>query len=208
MNSRKIILALLSIFALTTVAFAQDKTKGGIKGKLRAEDGSDMARASVIVRQGEREVARTETDRKGQFSVGGLQPGVYGLTFRKSGFSVGNYDGVEVRAGKTRSLPDRLYMKVDEGTLAFVRGSVFRTDGRSFQGARVEIALINADGSTKRLDERITGETGQFVFRLQPDVAKYRLTVKADGAETTTKDVEVDGAAIYRVAITLQPSSE
>ena len=52
---------------------------------------------------------------------------------------------------------------------------------------------------------RITGETGEFVFRLSPETAKYRVTVKADGAQPASKDVEVDSAAVYRVALTLKP---
>jgi hypothetical protein len=31
------------------------------------------------------------------------------------------------------------------------------------------------------------------------------VTVKLDGAETASKDVVVEGAAIYRVAVSLEP---
>jgi hypothetical protein len=34
------------------------------------------------------------------------------------------------------------------------------------------------------------------VFRLSPEVAKYRVTLKQERAEPVTKDVEVDGAAV------------
>ena len=34
---------------------------------------------------------------------------------------------------------------------------------------------------------------------------KDRVTVKIDGAEPAAKDVEVDGAAVYRIALTLKP---
>jgi hypothetical protein len=38
---------------------------------------------------------------------------------------------------------------------------------------------------------------------LPPDRGDYRVTVKADGAEPVSKDVAVDGAAIYRIALSL-----
>lgn len=179
---------------------------GGIKGKVRGESGAALGGVAVIARQGEREVARAETGGKGEFALTGLAPGVYGITFRKPGLSVGTLEGIEVRAGKVRELSDRLIMKVDEGTLAFVRGSVFTTDGRSVPGARVEIARRESDGSMRKLDGRITNETGSFVFRLTPEAASYRITVKIDGAGPVSKNVEVDGAAVYRVALSLSPA--
>jgi hypothetical protein len=68
--------------------------------------------------------------------------------------------------------------------------------------AKVELAKILEDGSTKKIDGRVTTETGSFKFRLSPEVAKYRVSVKTDG-DPVTKDVEIDGAAVYRVALSL-----
>ncbi len=198
---------LLVCCAFATVATAQgDGTTGGIKGKVReAKDNGAAENVEVTVRQGEREVARTSTNRKGEFQVEGLAPGVYGLTFRKPGLSVGRLEDVAVRAGKIHSLPDRLVLTVDEGSIAFVRGSVFTAEGRSVPGARVEIARIRPDGSTKKIDGRITTESGLFVFRLVPDTAQYRISVWAAGVGPVTKDVEVDGPARYNVAVSLPP---
>src|SRR2546423_1619078 len=190
------LLALLSIGAL-----AQDKRGGTIKGKVRVEKGS-AAGVAVILRQGDREVTRVATDRKGDFRIARVQPGLYGLTFRKAGLAVGSIESIQVVAGKTRSLSDRLFLSVDEGSLAFVRGSVFTENGLSVANVRIEIARINSENSIEKLDTRVTGETGEFVFRLPPDAAKYRVTLKADGADSVSRDVEVDGAAIYRVALT------
>jgi hypothetical protein len=201
--------SLMLIFLMMAASgFAQKsvQTTGGIKGKVRAESGSGVAGVIVIARQGEREVTRVDSNSKGEFVLTGLAPGVYGLTFRKPGLSVGTLEDIEVRAGKPRELPDRLILKIDEGTLAFLRGSVFNTDGRSVPGARVELARVQSDGTAKKLDSRISNETGSFVFRLTPEAAKYRLTVKAEGSGPVSKDVEVDGAAVYRVALSLSPA--
>jgi hypothetical protein len=209
MGSTKTISAfLLVILTVAATAFSQDRTKGGIKGKVRDERAEVLSGVTVIARQGEREVARTTTNRKGEFVIDRLEPGRYGLTFRKPGLSTGTLEDVSVRAGKIGSLSDHLILKVDEGSIAFLRGSVFTPEGRSVRGVRVELARLEADGTAKKIDGRLTSESGEFVFRLTPDAAKYRLTVKADGAEPATKDVEIDGAAIYRVALSLEPAQK
>lgn len=194
-----IAVALLAL--LSSAALAQDKRTGTIKGKVRVEKGS-AAGVAVILRQENREVTRVATDRKGDFTIARVLPGIYGLTFRKPGLAIGSIESIQVVAGKTRTLGDRLFLSVDEGSLAFVRGSVFTDSGLSVPNVRVEIARINSENSIEKLDTRITGETGEFVFRLPPDSAKYRVTLKADGADSFSRDVEVDGAAVYRVALT------
>src|SRR5713226_2303085 len=194
------------LFLLSVTCLAQDNTTGAIKGKVRVEK-SSPAGVAVILRRGEREVTRTTTDKKGDFVIARVAPGVYGVTLRKPGLSVGSIEPVEVKAGKTRTLGDHLILSIDEGSIAFIRGSVFTEAGRSAPGVRVELARVLGDGSVKKLDARVTNETGQFVFRLTPDVATYRLTLKADGAQPASQDVEVDGAAVYRRALTLKPAT-
>ena len=188
------------------ISVGQDKSLGSIKGKVRVETGTP-AGVTVVVRRGQAEVTRSETQKNGDFVVSRLTPGIYGLTFRKAGLSVGTIEDVEVKAGKTRSLGDRLILTIDEGSIAFLSGSVFDADGRSMPNVKVELFRILEDGTTKKIDSRITTETGSFKFRLSPDAAKYRVSVKRDGAEPVTKDVEIDGAAVYRVALSIPPKA-
>jgi len=192
------------LFALSVACLAQDKTTGAIKGKVQVEQGSASG-VNVVLLQGEHEVTRASTDKKGEFSISHVTPGVYSVKFRKPGLTVGTIDSVEIKAGKTRTLGDRLVLSIDDGSIAFLRGSVFTESGRSVPGVRVELAKIIDENSTKKIDSRVTGETGEFVFRLPPEVAKYRVTAKADGSQLATKDVEIDGAAVFRVALTLKP---
>src|SRR5207253_8304490 len=124
----------------------------------------------VVLRQGEREISRTTAGKKGDFVISHIAPGTYGVSFRKPGLSVGSIDNIEVRAGKTRSLGDRLILSIDEGSIAFIRGSVFNDAGRSVPGVRVELVRILNEQSTEKMDSRITGETGEFVFRLPPEL--------------------------------------
>ena len=205
MKPRQQIGAILLLFAVQLVVLGQDRGSGGIKGRVKVETGT-AAGVAVVVRRGEQEVTRVATDKSGSFVVSGLRPGTYGLTFRKPGLSVGTVENVEVKAGKTRSLGDRLVLSVDEGSIAFIRGSVFSPSGRSVPGARVELARILEDGTTKKIDGRVTTETGSFVFRLTPEPGKYRVTAKVNGAEPGSTDVEIDGAAVYRLAISLVAS--
>ena len=189
------------LLLLSIACFAQDKSTATIKGKVRVEKGS-AAGVAVVLLQGEREIARTTTDKRGDFVLSRVAPGTYSVKFRKPGLSVGTISDIAVKARQTRSLGDHLYLTVDEGSIAFIRGSVFSEGGHSVPGVRVELAKVINEQSTQKLDSRVTGETGEFVFRLPPDAARYRIIVKGDGAALTAKDVDVDGAAVYRVALT------
>lgn len=201
MKLRVFTLSLLMLVS-TISAVAQDRTTGTIKGKIRVETGTPGG-VAVAIREGEREIGGVVTEKNGDFVITKLKPGIYGLTFRKAGLSVGTIESVEVKAGKTRSLGDRLVLTIDEGSIAFIRGSVFNSGGRSMPGMKVEIARVFEDGSVKKLDGRVTSETGSFVFRLLPEQAKYRITVKVNGNEPISQDVQVDGAAVYRIALSL-----
>ena len=206
MRFEKVAILVAVVVMAAGVAVAQDKTLGTIKGKVRVETGTPGG-ITVVVRRGETEVTRTETQKNGDFVVSRLTPGVYGLTFRKPGLSIGTMEDIEVKAGKTRSLGDRLILSIDEGSIAFLSGSVFNADDRSVANAKVELSRIMEDGTLKKIDGRVTTETGSFKFRLSPEPAKYRVSVKASGSETVSKDVEIDGAAVYRVALSLPPKS-
>ena len=202
MRFKKTLFLFAVTLAFASVATSQDKSLGAIKGKVRVETGTP-AGVTVVVRRGDTEVTRSTTDKNGDFVVSKLTPGKYGVTFRKPGLSIGSLEDIEVKAGKTRSLGDHLVLTIDEGSIAFLSGSVFNAAGRSVANTKVELSRILEDGSTKKIDSRITTETGSFKFRLSPDAGKYRVSVKPDGAEPVTKDVEIDGAAVYRVALNL-----
>ena len=216
---RKILAAACAaLFALSSVAPAaaqkkpkkqqEQPTTGNIVGRVKVAPGATPAGVTVTVRRGDDEVTRRETNSKGEFEFSGLEPGTYGLTLRKAGLEVGRMEDVQVRAGKTVSLKDRLYLGIDDGSIAHIRGSVFDASGRSVGGAKVELLRVEADGSLRKLDSRVSNATGSFAFRLSPEHARYRLTAKADGAELATEELNVEGAAIYRVALSLRPAGK
>ncbi len=206
MSKLRIISTLFLLSLLTIgVAAQKSKTTGSIKGKVKTESGSAEG-VRITARQGEREVASVATDRKGQFEIAGLAAGRYSIMFRKAGLSVAEIKDFEVVAGKSRSLKSDLVLPIDEGALIFVKGSVFNEEGRSLRGAQVELARIDPDGRVKKIDGRISTSSGSFSFRLPVETARYRVTAKMDGMMTVWKDVEVEGAAVYRVALSLKPA--
>jgi hypothetical protein len=209
MKFNRSIFILFVAILLAANSYAQDRSKstGSIKGKVRVEAGTP-AGVAVVVRQDEREVSRVLTDKKGEFIISRLSPGKYGVTLRKTGLSVGTIENIDVKAGKTHSLGDNLVLSIDEGSIAFIRGSVFNKDDRSVPNVRIELARIQDDGTVKKIDGRITNEIGAFVFRLSPESAKYRITAKPSGSEPVSKDVDVDGAAVYRLALSLKPPTK
>ncbi|MEJ7846869.1 MAG: carboxypeptidase-like regulatory domain-containing protein [Pyrinomonadaceae bacterium] len=182
----------MSVFAQT----------GGLKGKVRNNSGDGIANAAVIVRREDKNIKSAKSDAKGNFLIEGLASGKYTVVFDAKGYSSGILYNVEVKDKNTRNLGDRLILAVDKGSLVIVTGSVFYREGTSVTGAKVEFERINSDGSTKSLGSGFTNVSGEFTYRQPEGPAKLRVTAKFKGA-SGSKEVEVDGAAIYRLAITL-----
>ena len=197
---------LASLLALASaIAFGQ--STGGVKGKVRAPRGGGIAEASVTARQKGQDVKTVTTDSKGEFVLDGLESGIYNFVFTKNGFGAGTLYNIEVKKNKITSLPDRLILTTDQGTQVIVKGSVFNQDGVSLYGAKVEIERISEGGSMKKVGSGYTSESGEFTFRFPEGAAKFRITASAKGV-SASKEVSVEGAAIYRLAITLDLSKK
>jgi hypothetical protein len=194
-------IALISLVAFTASAFAQS---GGVKGKVRSNKGSGIPNATVTARQSGKDIKTAKADAKGSFQLTGLGSGVYTLVFDADGFQSGLLQGVEIKGG-VRDLGDRLILMPDQGTQVIIKGSVFYKEGTSLGGAKIEIERQNADGSWKKVTTLYTTIQGEFTFRQPQAAAKFRITAKYKGAEAS-KEVEVNTAAIYRLALTLDIS--
>jgi hypothetical protein len=150
-------------------------------------------------------VKSVSSDAKGNFVLDGLKAGSYNLVFSKNGYGSGVLYNVEVKKKKISDLSERLILTVDQGTQVIIKGSVFAPDGRSVGGAEIKIERIFSDGTIKKLDSKVSSYSGEFTFRFAEGAAKYRVTASAKGS-TASKEIEVDSAAIYRLAITLNLS--
>ncbi len=208
MVNGKWLFLLILVFSLSFSAFAQDKTKGGAKGKVRNQKGNTIAGVSVVARQNGQTIADAKTDKDGNFTIGSLPAGTYDFIFSKEGYGDGSLTKVEIKAGKTRNLGDNLALTIDEGTLAIIRGVVFDQDGRSIPGAKVEIAKISGGEAGKTLATSYSSISGDFVFKFSPSAAKYRISVTWRDAEPASKEITVEGAQVYRLAVSIKVTKQ
>ena len=189
---------LLAFFCIAAAA----QTTGAIKGKIRTMNGDGIAGATVTARKSGRDIKSAKSGGKGDFLLSGLDSGTYNVVFDAAGYSTGIKYSVEIEPNKTKNLGDRLIMQVDRGTLVVVQGAVFFKNGTSVTGAEVVIERVNSDGSTKKLATSMTNIYGEFGFRRPEGAAKYRVTAKYKDS-TASKEIDVDSAAVYRLAISL-----
>ena len=201
----RIVSAVVLALLLAGVCVGQKAKPTGIKGKVRVDESGTAEGVSVSVRQGGGEVAHAETDRNGRFEITNLAPGRYALVFRKPGLKTAELRDVEISANRVRSLGDRVFMPVDEGALALLKGSVFSAAGRSVEGAQVELARVLPDGTAHKIDGRITNELGEFAFRLLPNAARYRVTAKFGSLAPAVKEIDIEGPSVYRMGLSLGP---
>jgi hypothetical protein len=197
---KKFVLSSLFLILTASLAFAQ--STGGIKGKVRDTKGKSISGVTITVRQKGEDLKSVKSDSKGEFVMEGLKTGMYNVVFERDGYGTGVLYNVEVRKNKTGDLGNRLVMRVDQGTLVIINGSVFNQFGGSIYGAKVEIERISG-GSPKNVGSSYTGESGEFIFRFPEKADRFRITATAKGI-SASKEIEVNGAAVYRLALTLE----
>jgi len=204
---RYLFLVTLLLSILGAVAFGQET--GSVKGKVRNEDGNRIPDVNVTIRKDGEDLKSTRTDRSGKFMLRGINPGTYNLAFEKEGYSLGVLKNVLIKSKKTNNLKDRLILTVDDGTLVVIQGSVFNQFGRSVRGAKIEIEEIRSDKEKpKKLGNGYTSRSGEFIFRFPEGSRKLRIIASA-GDVSSSKEVEIDEVAVYRLAITLNlPTKE
>ncbi len=200
-------LCLVSFIVLMTTVFVAAKCTNCIIGKVRDHKGKPLADVSITARQNGKNLRSTTTNKKGKFELTNLKEGSYNLVFEKIGFSSGLLTNVLVRDRKRNNLKNRLRMSVDQGTLVIVEASVFNQNGFSLYGAKVVIEEILSDGTTKKVGSGYSSKDGDVVFRFPEKNAKYRVTASVKGL-SAVKEIEVNEAAIYRTAITLDLSKD
>ena len=188
------------VSCLLSPVFSQ--STGGVKGKVRTMAGAAIADATITARQNSQDIRSTRSDSKGNFNLTALEPGVYSFVFDAPGYAAGLRSNIEVRRNKTTDLGDNLRLQVDRGTLVIVQGSVFFKNGTSVTAAKVDVEKVNADGTSQKLGTVWSNYSGEFIFKKNQGAAKLRFTAKYHDS-TASKEIEVDSAAIYRTAISL-----
>jgi hypothetical protein len=195
-------LAVLLLTAYGSLLPAHAQSTGAAKGKIRDLRGEPIAGVSVTARRDSKDIRTVVSGKKGEFTIAGVEAGVYNFVFDAKGYASAVRYNIEVRSNKTADLGDGLILHVDRGTLVIIQGSVFFKDGTSVTGAKVEPEKVNADGTTRSFPAVYTNIYGEFNFRQPEGSAKYRFTVKYKD-KTASKEIDVDSAAIYRLAVHL-----
>jgi hypothetical protein len=178
-----------------------------VKGKIRNLRGDRIAGATVTARKNSNDVRSVKSNSKGEFLLDGLETGTYNIIFDASGYSTAIKNNVEIKRKKIVDMGDRLFLQIDKGTQVIVNGSVFFKEGTSVTGAKVDIEKIASDGSTSKVGTVMTNISGEFTFRQPQGSAKYRITAHYKDS-SASKEIEVDSAAIYRTAISLNISRD
>jgi len=202
-NSAAAVAFFLAVFCFHPVIHAQGT--GGVKGKVRTVSGDGIANASVTARRSGADIKSVKADGKGNFILDGLESGIYNIVFDAPRYSAGVLYNVEIKKKKVSDLGDRLILTPDQGLFVILRGSVFYKEGVSLPGAKVEIEEVNADGTTRKLGSTLTSISGEFTYKRSQGAAKLCVKASFKGV-SATKEIEVDSAAIYRLAITLDVS--
>lgn len=199
----RILFGLATLVLSVTLVFGQS---GGVKGKVRANNGSGIPNATVTARQSGKDIKTVRADAKGVFQLTGLDTGVYSIVFDADGFQTGLLQGVEIKSGNVKDLGNGLILRPDQGDLVIVNGSIFYKEGTSLGGAKIEIESVASDGSTKKLTTVYTNIQGEFIYkRPRSGAMKLRFTAKFKGSEGV-KEIDVHEAAVYRFALTLDIS--
>ena len=175
---------------------------GSVKGRVRAGSGSSIADVKITARQNGNDMKSVKTDGKGKFRINGLAPGKYNLLFEKDGYSSGVLYDVLIKKKKVNNLKDRLVLTVDQGTLVIVSGSVFNQFGRSVYGAKVTIEEIRPNKPNRKAGTFYSSLSGHFIFRFRKGKKKFRIIASTKNV-SSSKEIEVEEAGIYRLAITL-----
>lgn len=197
---------LVFVFLCFSAAIVLGQSTGGIRGKVRTVKGAGIENATITAKKKGIEIKSVKSDTKGEFSIDGLEAGNYNLVFEARGYSSGVLYNIEVKKNKVQTLDgSRLILSTDQGTQVIIKGSVFDREGRSLTAAEIKLEKLNSDGSTRKLGTAMSTVSGEFTFRQPEGTAKFRVTASYKG-KTASKEVEVDTAAIYRLAISLDVS--
>lgn len=198
--------ALLINLALATCLVLAYGQTGAVKGKVKERDGKAIE--GVLIRatnvKNKTIMREAKSDSKGDFEFTDLPAGDYSFSLEKKGYATFISRNLTVTADDTLKLKSAIELKREESPYAAVRGAVLYGVGFSLPNATVTIERIDGGGKFKQ--EKLSGEGGEFAFRLKAEKAKYRLTASGKGFQTASTEIEVEGDEVRNVALTLQRS--
>lgn len=94
-----------------------------------------------------------------------------------------------------------------QGGYAMIAGTVFRDPGFALPKAEVTVTMTAAADSVKRIkpQKALTDARGEFVLRVPPGPAEYKIAVKAEGFESVEEAVRIQTLERVDRYFTLKP---
>ena len=195
-----LIAMLVLLFSTAVGAAAQT---GLVKGKVKEEGGKALEEVLVQATnvRNKDDKHQIKSDSKGDFEFSDLPAGDYSFSLEKQGYKTFVTRKLAVIGGETLRLTAEL--KREGEPFSLIRGAVLNGVGYSMPNATVLLERI--DGGRKFKQEKVSGEGGQFVFRLKAEKAKYRITANARGFQSASAEIEIESDEVRNIALTLQP---
>jgi|GEM_PF-4914377 len=106
-------------------------------------------------------------------------------------------DSMSLIAKEEKTKPEKGAKTAD---YALIKGSVFREDGFSIQGAHVSCRRVS---DSKPKWKTSSGEGGEFAFRLPVGKMQYMVTAELEGFEPASKTVEIANDERQDISIVL-----
>ena len=89
-----------------------------------------------------------------------------------------------------------------------VGGTVFRDPGFALPRAEVTLTMTAAADSVKRIkpQKALSDARGEFLFRVPPGPAEYKISIKAEGYESAEQTVRIETLERVDRYFTLKPA--
>jgi hypothetical protein len=130
----RLALALALLVTLSAFALAQSAVTGAISGTVSDPSGAVIPNAAVTLRSlGTNKEETATTEGEGRFRFTNLQPGVYALTIKASGFSDYKLEQIIVEVGRTSTVDANMKIGAADASVDIVStGAAVNTESKEF----------------------------------------------------------------------------
>ncbi|MGH9719826.1 MAG: TonB-dependent receptor domain-containing protein [Bryobacteraceae bacterium] len=178
-----------AFFALSISSFAQ--TNGRLSGSVLDSSGSAIPGASIglSLPGGSSPVFTSETTAEGLYSMTGLRPDTYDLSFEAAGFQKTTLRGIKIDPGRETSLPP---VKLEVGAVNQV--VEVTAESASIQTSNAEISTTVTNEQVRRLP--LLNRNASALINTQAGVASGRGPTVINGVRASTTNMTIDGINI------------